>query len=444
MARGSSSRRSNLRFGVADGIGYSLMVGFGETYLPAFALALGFSEIFTGLLATLPLLAGASLQLVSPAAVARIGSRRRWVILCALVQTASFLPLIGAALTGGATRALLLGAAALYWGANFATGPAWTAWMESVVPRRIRAGFFARRGGLTQLSLFGAILAGGLILQRGQSRGAEMAGFLTVFAAAAASRIFSMLMLRRQTEPVPPDPRREGSPPGATWRRLRASAPGRLLLFLALMQMMVFVSAPYFPAYALRRLEFSYASYMGLLAAAYLAKVVTLLWLSRFSRHRGGLWLLRIGSLGIVPLTALLLVSSSWGYLLGLQVLVGIAWGFYELGMLLVFFEQIGAGERTTVLTLYNLGHAGATVAGSLLGARLFTAAGPHHAYAAIFVASAIGRALLLPLLLRLAPLPAPRWSSWLRPAAWRPAVQVVARPWLTLPGERRQRPRDH
>jgi len=37
--------------------------------------------VAAGLITTLPLLAGALLQLVSPAGVRRIGSHRRWVVL---------------------------------------------------------------------------------------------------------------------------------------------------------------------------------------------------------------------------------------------------------------------------------------------------------------------------------------------------------------------------
>src|SRR5207245_5223567 len=92
--------RADLRAVYVDGVAYSLMVGMGETCIPAFALAVGLPGVAAGLVATLPMLAGATVQLLSPRGIARMGSHRRWVILCVGVQAASFLPLVAAALWG--------------------------------------------------------------------------------------------------------------------------------------------------------------------------------------------------------------------------------------------------------------------------------------------------------------------------------------------------------
>src|SRR5262245_51670592 len=91
------SLRKNLRASVADGAAFSVMVGIGETYFPAFVLALGLGQLASGLVSSLPILLGAILQLVSPYCVSKLGSSRRWVVACVLLQAASFVPLIGAA-----------------------------------------------------------------------------------------------------------------------------------------------------------------------------------------------------------------------------------------------------------------------------------------------------------------------------------------------------------
>ena len=54
----------DLRALTADGIAFSAMVGLGETYVPAFALGAGLGEVVSGLVATVPMLAGACLQMV--------------------------------------------------------------------------------------------------------------------------------------------------------------------------------------------------------------------------------------------------------------------------------------------------------------------------------------------------------------------------------------------
>ncbi len=129
--------RQDLRAILGDGASFSVMVGVGETYLPAFILAIGLGEVASGLVTTLPLLAGAMLQLVSPAAVRMLGSHRRWVVTCAVSQSLSFVPLIVASLLGHIHLLVAFAAAAVYWGAGLGTSPAWNTWVSTIIPARV-------------------------------------------------------------------------------------------------------------------------------------------------------------------------------------------------------------------------------------------------------------------------------------------------------------------
>ena len=64
--RRASSLRTSLRASTYDGICNAVMVGFGESYFPAFALFLGASAFEAGVLATLPILVGSLFQLAVP------------------------------------------------------------------------------------------------------------------------------------------------------------------------------------------------------------------------------------------------------------------------------------------------------------------------------------------------------------------------------------------
>src|SRR5690554_3488537 len=110
------SLRKDLVAGHAEGAAAGGMTGLGETYLPAFALAVGLGEITAGLVASLPLLVGGLMQTFSPLAIRRLGSHKRWVLLCALVQAFSFAPLALAAVAGRISTAGILIVAAVYWG----------------------------------------------------------------------------------------------------------------------------------------------------------------------------------------------------------------------------------------------------------------------------------------------------------------------------------------
>src|SRR6478752_121319 len=130
--------REDLAASIGDAAGASVMIGLGETYFAAFALALGTGETFAGLVATLPMLAGATLQLVTPRLLRQAKSYKRWVVVCVSLQAASLLLMpVAAAFTGRLAAALVFLAAMFYWAASQASGPAWNTWIEEIVPRRL-------------------------------------------------------------------------------------------------------------------------------------------------------------------------------------------------------------------------------------------------------------------------------------------------------------------
>jgi len=73
-------------------------------------------------------------------------------------QALLFLPLALGAATGGLGVIALFSLMTLYWGTGLATGPPWVTWIETLVPRRLRARYFGRRGIITSGALLAAIL----------------------------------------------------------------------------------------------------------------------------------------------------------------------------------------------------------------------------------------------------------------------------------------------
>jgi hypothetical protein len=140
-----SPLRHDLRAITGDGVAYSVMMGSGEAYLAAFVLALGFSDVMAGLMSTVPLLAGAVPQTISPHAVRILRSNKRWVVACVATQTLSFVPLIIAALIGTIPAWALFAIAALHWGSGMGAGPAWNIWVGQLIPVRLRASHLGNR-----------------------------------------------------------------------------------------------------------------------------------------------------------------------------------------------------------------------------------------------------------------------------------------------------------
>ncbi len=427
--------RTDLRASVADGAAFSVMVGLGETYLPAFVLAVGHGEILAGLTATVPMLAGAVLQLGSPRLVARAGSHRRWVIACAVVQAAAFVPLFAAALAGRIPWTAVVLIATLYWGAGQAAGPAWNTWMAGVVPRRLRAPYFSRRTRAAQASVLAGLLAGGGILHLAAGHDATLLGFAVLFGAACCFRMVSVGFLVRQRGPRAPLNPDQRVSPLLLWTRVKRR-DGRLLAYMFAVQTTTYVAAPYFTPFMLGQLRLSYSTYMLLLTVAFVAKIVALPALGRFAQRFDAVSLLWLGGIGIVPLAALWAVSSAAWYLAALQVLGGVAWASYELATVLLLYETIRDEERTSVLTSFNLLNAVAIVAGSLVGGLILRLGGAgHYAYVIVFLVSSAGRLLTVGLLHGAAGVPrVPVWTR-IGVLAVRPSAGSVDRPILsTIP----------
>ena len=428
--------RHDMRCSISDAASYSLMVGIGETYFAAFALALGTGETFAGLVATLPMLAGAALQLATPWALRRFGSYRTWVVLCASLQAASLLVMPVAAFftTTSAAAAWVFVAATAYWAASQATGPAWNTWIEEIIPKRVRANFFACRARISQICTLVGFAAGGLALHlahdklapAGSHEASLLIAFAAIFLVGSACRFLSAGFLTQQSEPSA----------GRYQTRLvslrqivsttSGDVGGRLVLYLLAVQTAVQISGPYFTPFMLGEERMSYLSYMLLIGLCFVGKAIALPLWGRVAHYAGARRLLWIGGVSIVPIAGLWLfsdlfdtwrtpltvhigsfaftweISGEFVYLGCIQLTSGIVWAAYELAMLLMFFEAIPRQDRAGVLTFYNFGNAAALVLGSVIGAAILQLLGENHqAYLILFGISSLFRLFTVPLLLR-------------------------------------------
>ena len=76
--------RKTLVYSILDGIGYSVMVGAGETYFIPYAIFLGGSNLVLGLFVALPILVGSLSQIFSERLLLLLGTRKR--VICAAVR----------------------------------------------------------------------------------------------------------------------------------------------------------------------------------------------------------------------------------------------------------------------------------------------------------------------------------------------------------------------
>ena len=402
-----SHLRRNLRAMNADGFSFSIMVGIGETYLPAFMLSAGRGEIAAALIATVPLLTGSLLQLLAPAIIRWMGSYPRFVVMMASAQAASLSALAAMVFFPEAPTWLFFIPATTYWGAGLSTGPAWNTWAEDLVPSHLRAGFFSRRSRLSHVGVLFGLFSGGMLLRHFDGSEYSLKVFAILFGVGGTARFISSLMLSMQSEGVgevstrgSQDAEKRG-PVGSLLTSLRRPGPaGRFVMYLLTVQTGVFIAGPFFTPFMRQTLQQSWVDYMLLISIGFMGKMISLPWAGRIANSAGVGRLLWIGGLGVIPISSFWAVSQSFWFLACVQLVSGLVWGCYELAMLLQFFRTIPRDQRVHILTLYNLGNSTAMVLGTLIGAAcLKIFGGGRDAYLAVFVISSLARSVSLFLL---------------------------------------------
>lgn len=374
----SPAVRRTLTLSILDGVFYSVMVGAGETYFSPYAIALGASNLVLGLLVAFPVLVGSLAQLYAERLLALVGSRRRLIVASVALQAASFLPMIAVGRWDSPARAtVFLGIVCAYWAFQLVAGPAWNSLMGDLVPEAQRGTYFARRSRFLQLATFLTMLGAGVVLTAFRERGDTLLGFATVFLAAMGARLVSMGFLSRHHEPpmAAPPTRRTFS---AIAEVLKDPAQRRLIRYLTTMNFAVYLSAPYFAAYMLRKterhgLEWSYATFTLVTAVVVVAKFLFLpLWgqaVDRFGSRKGltlSAWLIFA-----LPLPWLFPTGNAALHLaviVAAQVWSGFAWAGHELCSFSFLLDSAPAADRARLTSAMNAINGVMLFAGATLG----------------------------------------------------------------------------
>jgi MFS family permease len=277
------------------------------------------------------------------------------------------------------------------------------------------------------------LAVGGLLLEWGTRSGEPVRVYAIVFGLALLARMLSTRFLGMQSEPKPVPLGDTRISPRAIRDHVRVGGHGRLLAYLLLFQSGVWIAAPYFTPYMLGPLGLDYVEFTILTGSAFLSRIFALPLIGHLAHRHGTRKVLWFGSVGIVPLPMLWLVSDSMFWLLPLQLVSGAVWAAFELATLLSFFEHIPHQSRTSVLSVYNLAYALAIVGGGAIGGLVLDLGDrTQAAYVTLLAISTLARFAFLPML-RGAPDVVPRSTRppALRTLSVRPSSGAVQRPVL-------------
>jgi predicted MFS family arabinose efflux permease len=249
---------------------------------------------------------------------------------------------------------------------NLAIAPAWNHWMALLVPASRRATYFARRNRVLHVCMLAGLAMSGFFLQHSAVMGAAVRGFVIVVLLGGAMRLVSAVFLALQDAPRHAVLERAISFPGFL-KNLR-QGPGRILVFLWLMNVAVALSAPYSVPYLLSDLGMSYTSFMLVTGTAFLAKSLTTGVWGRLVQRLGARRSFLLASLLIIPTPALWVLTKSTHWLVVLQIMAGSAWAGFELCQFLLFYDLFPEKRLSDAWSYYSLVNGVVMVIGTVLG----------------------------------------------------------------------------
>jgi MFS family permease len=365
-------KKKSLNYSIKDGFFHSIMVGFGENFISPFAIFLKASASQLALLSSLPLLFGSLSQLFTPKVLEVFKSRKKVVAVSVLLQALVWLPIMYAFYLGGFAVSYLIFFAILYWVLGMFLNPAWNSWMGDIVDSEVSGRYFGFRNRIVGISALLSLLIGGLILNSFQNASnVTITGFIIIFSIALIARLVSFYYIIRKHEP------QFVVYEGAKFsflefiKQMHFRNYGLFVIYLSLMNFSVYIAAPFFSAYMLNGLKFSYITFTIVTGTAMFGKIVFMPFWGKLIDKYGSKKILSFCGY-MMPFSPLLwVISSNVTNLILFQLYSGLVWSGFELAASSFIFDSTTAPKRTRCVAYYNVINGVMILIGTLFGAFL-------------------------------------------------------------------------
>ena len=364
--------RKSLWYSIIDGSAYSAMLGFGNNFLSAFAIALKASPTVLGMIATLPELIGALFQL-SVNKLMESFSRKRIIVLGALLHALTWLPILLIPYFAKENGALfLLAFVCLNSVFSAILSPVWNSLMGDLVPEDERGRYFGRRNRITGITTFISTFIAGYTLHLFDIFNPFL-GFAVLFSIALVFRLISTFYLSKMHEPE----FKVDKSSHFTFRDFIARMKrndnhyGHFAIYLCIIGFAVAIAAPFYALYMLRDLHFSYLQFTIISMASIISSFMAMGFWGKFGDKFGNKKVLIIAGF-LIPFGALLwTLSGNFYYLFIVEFYSGVVWAGFNLSAANYIFDATTPQKRTRCIVYYNLIHGIAVFFGALAGGQL-------------------------------------------------------------------------
>lgn len=365
---------------IVEGSACSVMDGFGSRYITPYAIALGMSNAFIGLLSSLPGVIGNLAQLPGSTIINKT-SRKKVVFTAVALQAIMWLPLltIGILFVFFKTSILLNSILLLIVYTLLAmfgafAGPAWTSWMRDLITEHTDAYFGKRSMICGVVGLVSTFLAG--VFLDFFTKFHFILGFGVIFSIALIGRGVSAFMITKQYEPTMEKEESTYFSFVQFAKKMASNNFGKFVIFSAIVSFATAIASPFFSVYMLKNLNFSYVSYMAVITLSSLVALVAMPLWGKLTEKYGNIQLLRIcGAFIFVTPFLWLAVHYVVGessiyvlpYVIAAETLSGFIWAGFNLATSTFVFHAV-TKQRIALCSAYS---AIITSCGAFLGAAL-------------------------------------------------------------------------
>jgi hypothetical protein len=364
------STKQHVRASFRDATFTNLNIGMAESYFCAFMLALGISEVISGLGTVIPQFIGVVFQLFSIRSFFRRYSLKNRLLLFLGVQALAMIPLIMIGWYEINSAILVIGVLGIYWASLLSLNPPWNRLIGHTVPPKFRLKFFSIRSQFGQFSVFLGLITSGLLLYWAKDQNSELQVFVGIFVAGLILKCLSWYEVKFNHNDYDLAP---GSEHRVRLRdflsNIRNTEQGKLVLFLFFFYITVHFSAPYFNPYMLGRLKFNYLEYMAITSIAYFGRVFAFRVLQKRAKSRHINKILILSTIGISTSPLWWSLTQNYWMIMLIEFLSGCYWAGFELATILLYYQKIDDRERTSIITYITFLNTTGMVIGSSLGA---------------------------------------------------------------------------
>lgn len=393
--------RNSVKASIKDGVCWAAMSGLSEPYAIPYALHLGATPLYIGVLRSLPSFSASLLQIFNQKLVLCLGSCRKSVLVSVFAQSLSlFAASLCFFLPKPFSLYMFIALVVVYTVAGNMAAPPWYALMGEYIPPLKRGAFFGFRYQVVGVTFFSASFAASWFLESsGYSAGVQ---FGCLFFAAGIFRLMSFRYIYSMYEP-----KTLFHMPRAATAEIAAFFSAHSLrvrlMFLSVFMLLfgAYLAAPYFGVYVLQELKYGYYRYMAIMTAG---PLVTYMLMRSWGRHadiHGSVSVLRIAFLLIPLVPVLWALNPGFYYLLAVEIYSGAMWAAYLIAINNFIYESSPGHARTGGNSFLAFVSGLAQFAGALSGGWLYEnlpAIKGHHPFITLLIISGLFRmAALLP-----------------------------------------------